>query len=599
MSEPLATRSDRCPATVMSGLRRRLLCVGFVAAVVPTLSFADCKLVSLELPVTMVGGRALVTVRIDDKPVKLALDSGAFYSMLTEAAAAELELPLDPLPPGRVMGVTGELKVRSTRVKRLQLSAGEINNVEFLVGGNEPGRGAQGLLGRNLLGATDTEYDLANGVVRLTVPNGVCAKDDLVYWAGTAPVSEIALRPASVTHPALVGMAKVNGRPVSALFDTGAMSVLTLATAEGLGLSDAHMRKIGQVYGAGKGAASAWIGRVESFEIGDERVGPSDLVVADFKFTEADMLLGIDFFLSHRVYVSKQRSRMYFTYNGGPIFAMDMAAKVALASPAGDPSASVTLPSAAAYSRRGAATASRGDLAGALRDFDRACELEPEVAGHYTQRSAVLVALKRFDAALGDLEMALKLEPGDADARLRRALVLEVRKDLEGALADVQVLDNTISPQSHIRLAMARLYLRHQQFEQALPQLNQWITAHGSEARLDVALNARCWAKAMLNIDLDAALEDCNAAVESQPANISYLDSRAWVQIRRARYRDAMNDFQRAAKVGSLPAWSLYGRGITRYRLGDQEGGQADIDAARKALPLIDADAARRGITVM
>ena len=46
--------------------------------------------------------------------------------------------------------------------------------------------------------------------------------------------------------------------------------------------------------------------------------------------------------------------------------------------------------------------------------------------------------------------------------------------------------------------AMAQLHLRHQQFEQALPQLNQWIRSHGNEARLDIALNARCWAKATL-----------------------------------------------------------------------------------------------------
>jgi hypothetical protein len=32
------------------------------------------------------------------------------------------------------------------------------------------------------------------------------------------------------------------------------------------------------------------------------------------------MLLGADFFVSHRIYVSNAQHKMYFTYNGGPVF---------------------------------------------------------------------------------------------------------------------------------------------------------------------------------------------------------------------------------------------------------------------------------------
>ena len=34
-------------------------------------------------------------------------------------------------------------------------------------------------------------------------------------------------------------------------------------------------------------------------------------------------LLGIDFFLSHRIYVSRQQSKMFFTYSGGTVFALN------------------------------------------------------------------------------------------------------------------------------------------------------------------------------------------------------------------------------------------------------------------------------------
>ena len=35
------------------------------------------------------------------------------------------------------------------------------------------------------------------------------------------------------------------------------------------------------------------------------------------------MLLGDDFFLSHRVYVANSQRKLYFTYNGGPVFALN------------------------------------------------------------------------------------------------------------------------------------------------------------------------------------------------------------------------------------------------------------------------------------
>jgi hypothetical protein len=32
------------------------------------------------------------------------------------------------------------------------------------------------------------------------------------------------------------------------------------------------------------------------------------------------MLLGADFFLSHRILISDSQKKVYFTYNGGPVF---------------------------------------------------------------------------------------------------------------------------------------------------------------------------------------------------------------------------------------------------------------------------------------
>ncbi len=43
------------------------------------------------------------------------------------------------------------------------------------------------------------------------------------------------------------------------------------------------------------------------------------------------MILGGDFFVSHHVYVSNSQHKLYFTYNGGPVF--DLSSRAAAAAP--------------------------------------------------------------------------------------------------------------------------------------------------------------------------------------------------------------------------------------------------------------------------
>ena len=158
----------------------RALAVLVLAA--PLQPHAACRIETMELPVRMVGTRAVATVGVNGAPVPLTVDSGAFFSMLTEPAAAQLQLRLRPLPAGmRVEGITGSMNAHVTTIDKLELLKGSVPRVEFIVGGNEPGGGTMGLLGRNILAFTDTEYDLANGIIRFSFPNDDCRKANLAY----------------------------------------------------------------------------------------------------------------------------------------------------------------------------------------------------------------------------------------------------------------------------------------------------------------------------------------------------------------------------------------------------------------------------------
>jgi predicted aspartyl protease/tetratricopeptide (TPR) repeat protein len=560
---------------------------------------AGCKIQRMDLPITMVGRRAVATVRINGTEVPLMVDSGAFFSFLTPAAAEQLHLDTHSLPSGMsVHGLAGKVEARATTVDRLGVLGGEIPNVDFVVGGNEDASGTMGLLGRNILTLTDVEYDLAHGMIRLVVPNDDCDKAVMAYWAGDQPVAELALLHGfREKRPAIRAEIKVNDKTITALFDTGAQTLLSLSGAHRVGIQDADMTPNGQAWGAGAGKVASWTARVDKVDFGGEVVRNNQLEVDDFRMDDSDMLLGADFFLSHRVYVSKKQSKMYFTYNGGPVFARNVGHQADIAAADQAASASQDL-GADALARRGEASLSRGDLAGALADLDRACAMAPTDARYVWARAKVHYAMRDAAKARADLDAALQLAPTLAEARIVRAGLHAAAGEREAALADLATLDQALPPQSDLRRRMAQLYNDMHLPAQELVQWNHWLPSHQHDIARDAAFNGRCWSRVELGIELDKALRDCDEAVDLDEKNASFRDSRGWTYLRMGKPQKAIDDFDHALALDPKFASSLYGRGQAQLALGRDDRAQADFAAARKERPQIDTDAKRQGLPV-
>jgi hypothetical protein len=58
-----------------------------------------------------------------------------------------------------------------------------------------------------------------------------------------------------------------------------------------------------------------------SLAIGKDEARDAPLQVVEGRLGEQDMLVGMDFFLAHRVIVDRQHNRLYFTANHGEMFA--------------------------------------------------------------------------------------------------------------------------------------------------------------------------------------------------------------------------------------------------------------------------------------
>lgn len=301
-----------------------LITLAFTAA--PAAGVAGCKLYKVaELPVTMSGLQPLVSARINGADAVFVLDSGAFYSMISGAAAQRYGLKLRSAPKDLdLVGLGGGVDASITTVDELTVANQVIRNIEFGVNRREPGGGAVGLLGQNILAGVDAEYDLARGVVRLMRPED-CWRDVLAYWVKSEPFSILELYdPGLQTQPASA-TAYLNGYKVKVIFDTGAhSSLVTRKVAEHVGgftPTSPDVVSAGVGHGMGPQGYHQWIAPFETFKIGREEHRNVRLRVVDTALIlGAHMLLGADFFLSHHVYVANSRQRLYLTYNGGPVF---------------------------------------------------------------------------------------------------------------------------------------------------------------------------------------------------------------------------------------------------------------------------------------
>jgi len=570
-------------------------------------SFAHCKLGQLaELPVTMNAFRQpMVSARINGADTQFLVDSGAFYSMISPAVADEFHLRIKPLAtPIIVQGTGGTSEASYTTIKNFSLANIPLSNMDFLVVNYDVGDGAAGVLGQNILRVGDVEYDLANGVIRLMRPFD-CSKAIMAYWATntTTPYSVIHIEAATVLSAHAMGVAYLNGAEIRVMFDTGASrSILTLRAAQRAGVKpdSAAAHAAGVSHGVGERPVPTWVAPFASFKIGDEEVRNARLRFGDIELDGVDMLIGADFFLSHRVYVASQQRQLYFTYNGGPVFNLDaepLKAERATEQSA-EPKELLEQPTdAAGFARRGAAFAARRDFDHAIADLTRACELAPNEPRYFYERGAARVGNRQPSQAMADFDQVLKLKPDDVPSLMARARLRLEGRDPSGAASDLDVVDRTVPRESDQRLDLGDLYGASGRLASAITQFDLWLPAHAEDSRRAEALAGRCGARAQLGQDLKRALSDCSEALRVFPNTPHVLESRGLVRQRMGDFDKSIADYDAALAGNPKLAWALYGRGLDELHKGKTTEGQADMARATALQPDVANEAKEFGLS--
>jgi len=543
----------------------------------------------IELPITMNSLRPLIPAKINGQDAKFILDSGAFYSMISSATAAEYKLKLSPGPYGlTVVGIGGSTEVQMATVKDFNLVGVDIKNVEFLVGGSDIG--SAGLLGQNLLEKFDVEYDLANGVIRLFKSEN-CEGANMAYWiAPQQAYSVMEIDHTDPLHPNTIGRGKVNGQKLRVTFDTGAFtSVLSLRAAERAGLKPDSPGVVDEGYssGIGRGQVKTYIGTFASFTIGDsEEIKNAKLRFADTRLTDSDMLLGADFFVSHRIFVANKEHRLFLTYNGGPVFNLSKRSSNTPAdSPTGNDAGDAPKDSAE-LARRGSALAARRDFVAALVDLSKAIELAPNEPEYYFQRANAYEANGQLDLALADFDHVITLKQDFLPAYIPRAEIKMLKKQRPAAIEDLDAVDHLAPKEADLRFNLAEINVHLDRLPVAIEQYGLWIRSHPDDSRMAQAMSGRCVSSALQNQDLSNALSDCSTALrrtDKTDKHYSYLYAdRALVRLRQGDYGKAISDCNDALKIMPNNARALYARAVAEARLSKKLDSDNDLQAAKK-----------------
>jgi clan AA aspartic protease (TIGR02281 family) len=301
-----------------------------------TAAHSACQLQTMAVfPIVMHGNEPLVEASINGHPVKFLLDTGSSKTIITREAAERLGLGATYLEGVTFYGVGGGDAAQITTVRDLKIGAFAAHDIRMIVTGR--GLGSPefvGLLGADFLMQGDIELDWAGGVVRLFKPKG-CQGDEVVYWNKPYATAQLTT---GEPDTAVVLYVDLNGHKVRTALDTGAAhTIVTTVTARNAGVSphSVNVSAAGKTFGLGNEKVDTYVAEFPSLSVGDETVRNVTIELGDIFAAATDtslgshishqvmvdgMLLGADFIKAHRIYVARSQGKMYFSYNGGPIF---------------------------------------------------------------------------------------------------------------------------------------------------------------------------------------------------------------------------------------------------------------------------------------
>jgi tetratricopeptide (TPR) repeat protein len=258
-----------------------------------------------------------------------------------------------------------------------------------------------------------------------------------------------------------------------------------------------------------------------------------------------------------------------------------------------------TAPKADDYFASGVQKYDKGDYSGAVADFNRTIQLDPQNSSDAYYNLALLKADKLNDArgALADYNRAISINPKYYLAYNNRGL-LKVNKlnDYQGALADFNQAIS-IDPKNSFAYNN-RGNLRDDKLNDSQGALADFNRAIQLNPQSDKAYNNRGALKHLKLNDPQGALADYNRAIQLNSQNDKAYNNRGLLKYR--KFNDpqgALADFKRAIQLDPNFSNPYYNRGnLKKEELNDTQGALSDYNRAIQINPNYAFAYNRRGV---
>jgi predicted aspartyl protease len=270
--------------------------------------------------------------------MEMMLDTGAGTSLIWRSSAKELNLEILPITESMKMyGAGGADTVGLVSVNDFKLAGVTIPKIRlYAAGRGDMPQNVAGVLGEDFLSKFDLDIDLRSRKVRLFAPKG-CNGDQVVYWAKAYFMAKLVRSNSNANW--VQANVSLDGQAALAIFDTGAeRTVVTTQAVRQNGITpESPLQAAGARQGLAGNTYDTSVAFFRVLTVGQETIQNAKLEIADLfgRDTEVhtgslvargvvvnppDLVIGADFFLAHRVYIARSQGKMYFTYEGGPIF---------------------------------------------------------------------------------------------------------------------------------------------------------------------------------------------------------------------------------------------------------------------------------------
>lgn len=208
-------------------------------------------------------------------------------------------------------------------------------------------------------------------------------------------------------------------------------------------------------------------------------------------------------------------------------------------------------------------------------------------------RGSAYTAKGQYDKAIADFSQALTLNPKDGISYIGRGYAYLQNSDFEHADADFDAAIRLHTQPAVAYSGKGMIDFVHDRYDRAIEDFGQTVRLQPNEAE---GFTMRCLARAIVG-KLPEAMADCDRAIKLDPNDAEAYSNRGLVYLKMKQPTAALANYHRALQQEPGGDTLLYGQGIAKHMLGDTEGGDTDIAAAKQLSPDIAEQFAKWGVS--